>query len=288
MLRLYDSVGRIFASPTLFCCSPIFSSILQRPSLHLNHTNTTTMCDSHKNHLIKRIYFGILLIVAGTLLLANNLGVLPFVIPSFVFSWKMLLVVIGVSLLINGKLGGIAPLGIGLYFILPDALGISVPHIHTLWPAFIILFGFLMLFKKKDWHKKRREAFTKYSEVEVDEEKETKEDRMEAIAIFGGESKKVSSYDFKGGKCTAIFGGLEIDLTNCYLSSERGTIEITAVFGGVTLRVPKDWNVRSEIVPVMGGVEDKIFHMPGTYVDPAAELTLKGSVVMGAVEIIRE
>lgn len=245
-------------------------------------------------HRAKRIFWGAVLITAGSLLLVNNLGLLPFAIPAYVFSWKMLLVVIGLSFIISGKFGGIVPLSIGAYFILPEALGLQWPHFHQLWPAFIILAGILVLFKKRDHHRwqKKRAFFKKFKDhrfvdAEVENEQEIKEDIMEATAIFGGESKKVSSYDFKGGKCTAIFGGLEIDLTNCYLSSEKGVIEVTAVFGGVTLKVPKEWNVRSEIVPVMGGVEDAIFNMTGTYVDPAAELTLRGSVVMGGVEIIR-
>jgi len=244
-----------------------------------------------ENHRAKRIFWGAVLIIAGTLLLANNLGLLPFALPAYIFSWKMLLVVLGLSFIIAGRFGGIVPMAIGLYFILPEALGLQWPHFHQLWPAFIILAGLLVLFKKKDHHRwqKKKAFFKRFKNNRIEGvEEEIREDRMEATAIFGGESKKVSSYDFKGGKCTAIFGGLEIDLTNCYLSSEKGVIEITAVFGGVTLKVPKEWNVRSEIVPVMGGVEDKIFNMTGTYVDPAAELTLRGSVVMGGVEIIRE
>ncbi len=243
------------------------------------------MCDSPQQHLAKRVFWGTVLVLAGSLLLVNNLGLLPFALPGYVFSWKMFLVVIGLSFIVQGKFGGLIPLSIGAYFILPEVYGIEAPQLQKLWPVFVILAGLLVLFKRKSWHKKK--DFLKEFERKFQNEKEQNEDIMEATAIFGGESKKVSSYDFKGGKCTAIFGGLEIDLTNCYLSNERGTIDVTAVFGGVTLRVPKDWNVRSQIVPIMGAVEDNIFHMNGTYVDPAAELTLKGSVVMGGVEIIR-
>jgi predicted membrane protein len=247
------------------------------------------MHPSPQQHLAKRIFWGTILIVAGGLLLANNLGILPFLLPAYVFSWKMLLVIIGFSLVIQGKFGGLIPMALGIYFIAPEAFGVSIPHIQKLWPAFLIMAGIVVLFKRKSWHKKKdflKEFESKYVKNHHTQT-ELKEDIVEATAIFGGDSKKVSSYDFKGGKCTAIFGGLEIDLTNCYLSNERGTIEVTAVFGGVTLRVPKEWNVRSQIVPIMGAVEDNIYHMKETYVDPAAELTLKGSVVMGGVEIIR-
>jgi predicted membrane protein len=243
---------------------------------------------TEENQLAKRIFWGVVLVVAGALLLAKNLDLLPFTVPAYIFSWKMLLIVLGASFVVSGRFGGLVPMAIGGYFLLPEAFGIPVPQFQKLWPVIFIFIGLGVLFKRNSWRKKKEfYAKLKYK-IDSEQIKETKEDTMEATAVFGGESKKVSSYDFKGGKCTAIFGGLELDLTNCYLSSERGVIDVNVVFGGMTLRVPKEWNVRSEIVPVMGGVEDKIYYMKDTYVDPAAELVLRGSVVMGAVEILRD
>lgn len=110
---------------------------------------------------------------------------------------------------------------------------------------------------------------------------------MDANVIFGGDSKQISSYDFQGGKITAIFGGLEIDLTNCCLSKEHKVIEVFVLFGGVSLKVPREWNVRSECTAIMGGIDDSINEMRDVYVDPAAELIIKGVVLMGGLEIKR-
>ncbi len=115
----------------------------------------------------------------------------------------------------------------------------------------------------------------------------TKEGFIENTVIFGADSKKISSYDFKGGHLTVICGGLEMDLTNCTLSKERNIIELEVVFGGVTLTVPREWNVVSEVVPIMGGIEDEITYMKDRYIDPAAELIIRGNVVMGGLEIKR-
>ena len=250
-------------------------------------------CENESNPVLKRAYWGAILIAAGSLLLGNNLGLLPFVIPAYVFSWKMLLVLIGFSFVLFGRFGGVIPLFAGLYFILPEAFGIQIPGVHQLWPVLIILIGLMVIFKKKNhnsqWRKKK-EFMKRYMEADntAETKAEPEEGVMDATAIFGSQTKKVSAYDFKRGKCTAIFGGLEIDLTNCYLSKEKVVIDVTAVFGGITLKVPKEWNVKSEIVPVMGGIEDEVYNLKNNYVDPAAELTLRGSVIMGGVEIIRE
>jgi hypothetical protein len=52
--------------------------------------------------------------------------------------------------------------------------------------------------------------------------------------------------------------------------------------GGFEIRVPEPWNVSVEIVPFMGGYEDKTAHPT----DPSAPLLrIRGFVMMGGVEI---
>ena len=110
---------------------------------------------------------------------------------------------------------------------------------------------------------------------------------LDETLILSGSSKKINSYEFKGGKITTVLGGLEVDLTNCTLSNNQAVIEIVSVMGGVSLTVPREWNVKLDVVPVLGGVDDHIYKTPQAYVDPAAELIIRGTVVMGGVEINR-
>jgi predicted membrane protein len=229
----------------------------------------------------KRFWGGLLFVSAGALLLLKNLNLLPAEVPAYVFSWQMLLMVTGVVVLLASQrswFGGTLLIGIGGYFLIPEVFQISKNEVFIFWPAVLVLVGIGLLSKmyvqpkKKHWKMKTENL---------------KDDFMENTVIFGGGSKQVSSYDYKGGRITAIFGGLDIDLTNCCLSKEKNVIEVEAIFGGITLKVPKDWNVKTEITPIMGGVYDNINEMPGTYVDPAAELTIRGTVVMGGVVIER-
>ncbi len=47
----------------------------------------------------KSFWGGFLFIAIGLLLLLQNFNLLPFILPAYVFTWKMLLVLIGVFLL---------------------------------------------------------------------------------------------------------------------------------------------------------------------------------------------
>ena len=78
-----------------------------------------------------------------------------------------------------------------------------------------------------------------------------------------------------------------MDLTNCALAKERVIIDVTAVCGGIELTVPKEWNIKIDVAPIMGGIEDRLGDIPGAYVDQTKEVIIKGEVVMGGIEIKR-
>jgi len=229
----------------------------------------------------KAIAFAFLWMIVGSILLLNNLNLLPQHIPSYILSWKMLLVVLGVLALFKKNwFMGFLLIGVGKYFLLPEMYGVPQPDVYTIWPVLLIFLGLMILLHQLFPSNKHRKFRLKTEVTETS-------NHMEHTLIFGGESKKVNSFDFSGGKITSIFAGSEIDLTNCCLSKGVNEIEITAVLGGVSLTVPKEWNVITKIVPIMGGVFDEINMMPDAYVDPAAELTIKGVAVMGGIEIKR-
>jgi hypothetical protein len=59
-------------------------------------------------------------------------------------------------------------------------------------------------------------------------------------------------------------------------------IDVFAVMGGVTIFVPPHWTVSQEVEAIMGGVHDKTQSVPS---NPAQHLLVRGTVVMGGVEI---
>jgi predicted membrane protein len=232
----------------------------------------------------KSFWGGLLFIAAGIVLLMQNFNLLPFVLPAYVFTWKMLLVAIGVFVLPSRNwFGGLVLICTGTYFLLPEAFGIHNVSLSQLWPLGLIAIGLLIINNKLNYNNNHHKFKKK---ITINMEK-SKDGYIENTVIFGSDSKKISSYDFKGGHISVICGGLEMDLTNCTLSKSENVIDIEIVMGGLSLTVPREWNIRSEAVPIMGGVEDDITEHKDKYVDPAAELIIRGNVVMGGLEIKR-
>jgi len=226
-----------------------------------------------------RYVAGAFIMIIGAVLLLNNLHLLPFELPAYVFTWKMLLIVIGVFMLVNLKIIGAAIfISLGIYLLMPEVSGMEATSLKALWPVLLIFAGLAIVLKSFNRHRcEKKNSYVKTEDLPF----------MTSTVIFGGEKKKLSSHDFEGARLTAIFGGIELDLTNCVLVNERTIIDITAVCGGIELTVPKEWNIKIDIAPIMGGVEDRISDIPGAYVDQTKEVIIKGEVVMGGIEIKR-
>jgi len=230
----------------------------------------------------KRLWGGSLLLLTGLFYLFYNLNLLPFEVPTYVFTWQMAVILVGVYALYRSFFWGLTLIGIGVYFILPLTAATPAIDITKMWPLLLVLLGLTTLFGTR--FKKKR-----YMKIHAFEQKtaETTEGSFDITAILGGDSRQISSYDFKGGKITAIMGGVELDLTNCYLSKDGCVIDLDVVMGGISLKVSREWNIKSEIVPIMSGIEDHDLHSRDVRIDPAALLILRGNVIMGGIEIKR-
>ena len=228
----------------------------------------------------KRIWAGTLLLITGVFYLLYNFNALPFAVPGYVFSWQMCLIIIGIYALYKSVFKGFILIGIGTYFILPLAGYIEPIPIEKMWPLIIILIGILILFGS-GFKKKNKKKYTMQTTHTIDNE------TFHITAVMGGDTRQISSYDFKGGTITAVMGGIELDLTNCYLSKEGCIIDLSVVMGGISLKVSREWNIQSEIMPIMSGIEDEDRYSNNVHIDPAATVILRGTVVMGGIEIKR-
>ncbi|MDB5272322.1 MAG: hypothetical protein JWO58_689 [Chitinophagaceae bacterium] len=229
----------------------------------------------------KRIWAGTLLLFTGIFYLLYNLNALPFDAPPYVFSWQMVVVLIGIYYFYRSWFWGLAFIGMGIYFMLPIMGVLPVFDIHKIWPALLILLGLMVLLGSGFKKKSKKKIMSKNNINEIND------GTFDITAIMGGDSRQISAYDFKGGTITAVMGGIELDLTNCYLSKEGAIIDLSVVMGGVSLKVSREWNIQSEISPILSGIEDADIHTMGVHIDPAALVILRGTVVMGGIEIKR-
>ena len=226
---------------------------------------------------LRKGVFAFIIIAAGLLLLGFNFDLLPDRLHHIIFSWQMLLIVIGVVSIFTSenRTPGMILIFIGGFFIFPRILNIDSGKVF--FPMLLIGIGLLMLFKRgfmNTWRMPKANNFTTYVE----------EGYINESNIFSGSKHKVVNQVFKGGKVSNIFGGTEIDLTQATLAEGRNELNIECIFGGVTLIVPSDWKVVLNISSIMGGFSDKRFHVKENS-DPSRVLVVKGSAIFGGGEI---
>jgi len=75
-------------------------------------------------------------------------------------------------------------------------------------------------------------------------------------------------------------GGCALDLREAALTTEA-VINVFAIWGGITIKVPPDWTVILNGTPVMGGFTEKTARPP----DNRKRLVVTGYAIMGGVEV---
>ncbi|MGW6913782.1 DUF1707 SHOCT-like domain-containing protein [Kitasatospora sp. NPDC054939] len=101
------------------------------------------------------------------------------------------------------------------------------------------------------------------------------------LAVFGGASRKGRWRVGSQLRAVAIFGGVEIDLTDAVFESPEVVIEVAAVFGGVDIKVPENVSLHGGGVGIFGGFDVK----EQTAADPYAPVVrVKGAAVFGGCE----
>lgn len=252
-----------------------------------------------------RIAAGIFLVGIGIVLLVDRLGA---GLPRWVLSWPMILITIGAFLGLKHGFRGAAWLimmVIGSIFLF-DFISTDFSLRKYFWPIMIMLAGLIMILKPKKSHlfggrdrwrsnqfgNDTNQTTTVYeqprqSQFTVQDEDKKPDgfvgDYLDSAAVFGGIRKAFFTKNFKGGEAVSVFGGHEIDLSKADI---QGTVqlELTQIFGGTKLIVPNNWNIKSEIVAFLGGIEDKR-HTDAANVDPQKILLLKGTSIFGGIDI---
>lgn len=229
-----------------------------------------------------RAVLGAFVAAAGALLLLDRLGMASagLIVRQF---WPVAVIVIG-GLLVRqqrttgpdgrraGGANGILVMGIGVWLLL-NTLGVTNIHFWDLfWPLCLILIGVLLI-----THARRRPGRAT-----------TSDDHVALMAVLGGVKRQVDTRQFRGGDVTAFMGGCNLDLRQASIPpGEDAVLDVFAVMGGCEIAVPTGWVVTTEIVPVMGGIEDRrlppLPSAPGQA--PPSRLILRGFVLMGGVEI---
>lgn len=224
----------------------------------------------------------------------------PFLIPAWVFTWPMLLILLGIVGLIKHRFSNgwsYITLFVGIAFLLKRQFDLPFEIEQFIWPALLILLGFAILFKPKrknkgswsqddngNWftdntgnknYKKGWKNKHNYSEESSD--------IIDSNNILGASRKDILSKNFKGGNLVNIMGGTEINLTNADIETEAH-LNVENIMGGIQLIVPPHWDVQMNTTNILGGIEDK---RNVRTIDATARklLIVTGTVLMGGIEI---
>jgi predicted membrane protein len=104
--------------------------------------------------------------------------------------------------------------------------------------------------------------------------------KQEYSAVFSGNRINITD-TFTGTNLNAVFGGLELDLRYAKIP---GDVEInaTAIFGGIDIYLPTGVKLKTNNVPIFGGVSNKVNHND----DPnAPTIYLNSTCMFGGIDI---
>jgi predicted membrane protein len=226
----------------------------------------------------KKIIAGVLLMLAGGLLLLDTFNLTDLPLKYYIFSWKTLLIGIGIILLTTKErqTPGYVLIGLGILFWLPSFVDYNISLNQIFLPALLMGVGVIILTRRQGHQ--RRHVWDGKPPMGHNS------DYIDDIAILGGGMKQVQSKNFKGGSITAIFGGSEFNMRDAELSPEGCTIDVFNMFGGSKLIVPETWEIKSDVVSIFGGFSDKRLTKPAI-AENKNLILVKGVVIFGGLEI---
>jgi hypothetical protein len=250
---------------------------------------------------------GAAILVIGLALLAKQMDL---GIPSWLFSWPMLLIVIGIASGIKHRFKNATwfiLLLIGGIFLL-EKIAPALSVFEFTWPVVLIGIGLWFIFGRgcnnvstfrkgrRRWRDFVTSGFQTYAgttgsekpknDEPVAEESEYRtmgDEYLDSVSVFGGTKKNILSKNFKGGEIITIMGGAEINLIH---SDIKGAVvlDVVQIFGGTKILIPPTWDVTSEMAAIFGGIDDKR-SLTQVLPDRSKILVIKGTSIFGGIEI---
>lgn len=220
---------------------------------------------------INNLLWGVVLIVVGVIFGLNALDITN--INIFFDGWWCFFIIIPCFIDLfkeEDKSGNIIGLVIGISLFLACQDFVSFELIFKLIvPFIIVMIGVSLLVKGFIIGENNKK-------VEV----KNKSDLKEIYATFSGEKINCAHEKFDGSNLNAIFGGIELDLSEAIIDRDI-EINAMAVFGGIDILVPEDVNVKVVSTSIFGGVSDKVKNSKTSKVT----IYVNATCIFGGVEI---
>jgi len=239
----------------------------------------------HRHSPASGMVIGSIIVLVGLGLLLDNMGLFSF--HDIWRYWPVFLIIYGVSRVLDGRSpsayvwgGAVALIGA---FLLLDNLDVIQFNFAYIWPLIIIAVGLSMLVRALD-RKRLVEGIPAAGGAPLSGDA-VDESTINIVAILSGSRGVINNQDFRGGDAVAVFGGVRLDLRPAAITVDRAVLDITAIFGGVELRVPEGWSVETKGVGVFGGFDDKTLHPKRDPNVKTPGLTITGTAIFGGVSV---
>jgi predicted membrane protein len=235
-----------------------------------------------------QLVVGLVIIFIGVIFTLDNLNLVD--ARRVLHYWPALLVVYGVSKLADtqnlpGRVWGSIAVLVGSLMLL-DRLDLIAFRLHDWWPLVLIGIGGSLLVRSASRRPAPEAAPGAANDASpaiapAPAPEPGSDSTVSLFALLGGFERTNNSQDFRGGDLTSIMGGCELDLRRASIKSEA-VIDIFALWGGVSIKVPEDWSVSVQGFPIMGAIEDRTRPPAG---GSGKRLIVKGYAIMGGAEI---
>jgi predicted membrane protein len=238
---------------------------------------------------------GVVILILGVILLLDRLGVVD---ARDVFRfWPILVVAAGTVLLVEATSLTVRTIGGTLLVmgLILQANNLGYLHIRgdVFWPLALIGAGIVMLGRALD---NRNEPAVPRRNGDVADfstrfwsgaerfVRNLESASGEHAAVFSHIQRRVTDQNLQNMKVVSVFGGFQLDLRPAGIKGDEAVIQAEAVFGGIEICVPENWEVVPQGAGVFGGFADQT-RPPDV---PAKRLIVRGAGVFGGVVITND
>ena len=238
---------------------------------------------------------GLLIVLFGGCLLLNNLGLLH--LHAYArYLWPCGVILLGLCIAIANRhldFFSLALMAGGTYWLLVRMHVLRRVGFSIWGPCLLVLLGLSMLFPNRNRvpsYEAPEDAYDSRSEAAGERPDEgrpttstTQGDGVVRSSVyFGSDNRRIGGPRFAALYATTVFGATKIDLCDFQDAADACPVNISCIFGGFDLYVPRCWRVeRRGMTCALGSLALKGAPNP----DASHVLVLDGLVAFGSIDI---
>jgi predicted membrane protein len=244
------------------------------------NSNISIIWEENMRNKLSNSLWGLFFIVVGLGIAGKVIGLWEFEIWQGGW-WTFLIIIPCFISMIQSGFGVGSTLGfiIGVMLFLSYHIDLNFTIWQLIVPAFLIFIGLRIMFQNA--FRKNHNFFEKNMDTNGTPGKDFSGTiRAEHSAVFSSNRVHVTDI-FGGANINTVFGGVVFDLRDAIIP---GDVEVnaTAIFGGIDMYLPKGVKIKTNNVPIFGGISNKTEQST----DPGAPtIYLNSTCMFGGIDI---